>query len=103
MQRGGTARLEVVHGPPDILGKSFTLQGTRTVIGREAGTDIRIPSDRVSRRHCKLEMGPNGSYALEDLGSSNGTLVNQVRIQGRQLLKAGDYIQTGDCLFRFTP
>ena len=38
---------------------------------------------------------------LEDLGSANGTLINQVRLQGRVLLQGGEYIQTGDCLFRF--
>lgn len=96
------ARLEVVHGPPNVLGKIFTLvPGRRNLIGRDASCDVSIPSDRVSRRHCQLEPGPGG-YVLEDLGSSNGTLVNQERIPSKRLLRGGEYIQTGDCLLRFT-
>lgn len=99
---GVTARLEVVHGPPNVLGKIFTLApGRRNVIGRDASCEVSIPSDRVSRRHCQLEPGPGG-YVLEDLGSSNGTLVNQERIPSKRLLRGGEYIQTGDCLLRFT-
>lgn len=99
---GPAARLEVVHGPPNVLGKIFTLQpGRRNVIGRDAACEVSIPSDRVSRRHCQLEPG-SGGYVLEDLGSSNGTLVNQERVPGKRLLRGGEYIQTGDCLLRFT-
>ena len=38
---------------------------------------------------------------LIDLGSANGTLVNQTRIDGRKALLGGEYIQAGDCLFRY--
>lgn len=100
---GPAARLEVVHGPPNVLGKIFTLiPGRRNVVGRDATCEVSIPSDRVSRRHCQLEPGPGGGYVLEDLGSSNGTLVNQERIPAKRLLRGGEYIQTGDCLLRFT-
>ncbi|MCO5165479.1 MAG: FHA domain-containing protein [Planctomycetes bacterium] len=99
---GPAARLEVVHGPPNVLGKVFTVQaGRRSVVGRDAACEVPIASDRVSRRHCQLEPGPGG-YVLEDLGSSNGTLVNQERVQGKRLLRGGEYIQAGDCLLRFT-
>ena len=99
---GPAARLEVVHGPPNVLGKVFQIQpGRRNVIGRDATCEVAIPSDRVSRRHCQVEPAPGG-YMLEDLGSSNGTLVNQERIQGRRALRGGEYIQAGDCLLRFT-
>jgi pSer/pThr/pTyr-binding forkhead associated (FHA) protein len=95
-------RLEVVHGPPNVLGKIFSLQpGRRNVIGRDAACEVSIPSDRVSRRHCHLEP-QQGGWLLEDLGSSNGTLVNQERIQQRRQLRGGEYIQAGDCLLRFT-
>lgn len=99
---GPAARLEVVHGPPNVLGKVFQLQpGRPNVIGRDAAAEVSIPSDRVSRRHAQVLPAPGG-YVLEDLGSSNGTLVNQERIQGRRPLRGGEYIQTGDCLLRFT-
>ena len=93
----------MVHGPPEVLGKTFSLSPAgRTVIGRDPQADVHLPSDRVSRRHCQIER-VNEGMLLSDMGSSNGTLVNQVRIQGRQLLRGGEYIQTGDCLFRYAP
>ncbi len=100
---GPGARLEVVHGPPAVLGRVFTLvPGRPGTIGRDAGCEVPIPSDRVSRRHCQLSPSPDGSFVLDDLGSSNGTLVNQERIAGRRNLRGGEYIQAGDCLLRFT-
>lgn len=99
---GKPARLEVVHGPADVLGKVFSLATSKpATIGRDPAAEVTVPSDRVSRRHCRLEPQPNGAWLLADLGSSNGTLVNQVRIQRPQSLQGGEYIQTGDCLFRF--
>lgn len=96
------ARLEVVHGPADVLGKVFSLMAGRpATVGRDPTAEVAVQSDRVSRRHCRLEPQANGSWLLADLGSSNGTLVNQVRIQRPQVLQGGEYIQTGDCLFRF--
>jgi len=95
------ARLEVVHGPSELLGQVFPLPpGRPAVIGRDPSVDITIKSDRVSRRHCQLDP-VQGGYRVQDLGSSNGTLVNQGRLQGPQELRGGEYIQTGDCLFRF--
>lgn len=100
---GPGAKLEVVHGPQAILGRVYPLGAGRTgTIGRDAGCEVAIPSDRVSRRHCQLTPAPDGTWILDDLGSSNGTLVNQERIQGRRALRGGEYIQTGDCLLRFT-
>lgn len=99
---GAGPRLEVVHGPAGFQGKTIPLQpGRACVMGRDPGADLTIPSERVSRRHCQLQPSQDGVYVLEDLGSANGTLVNQVRIQGRKVLMGGEYIQIGDCLFRF--
>lgn len=99
---GKPARLEVVHGPSDVLGKVYALPpGRPATVGRDPAVEVAVPSDRVSRRHCRLEPQGPGAWMLVDLGSSNGTLVNQVRLQRPQPLQGGEYIQTGDCLFRF--
>ena len=68
----------------------------------EPGADVTVESDRVSRRHCRFEPTEDGAYVLVDLGSSNGTLVNQSRITGPRQLTGGEYIQAGDCLFLFS-
>ncbi len=99
-----TAKLQVVRADSaqQVIGKSFGLIGGKpNVIGRDPQVDIAIPSDRISRRHCQLEPTPDGVFVLTDLGSSNGTLVNQEKINGRKVLLGGEYIQIGDVLLRF--
>jgi pSer/pThr/pTyr-binding forkhead associated (FHA) protein len=96
--------LQVVRADsaPGVVNRTYPLAGGRlNVIGREPTVDIPIPSERISRRHCQLEATPDGVYVLTDLGSSNGTLVNQDKIQGRKVLLGGEYIQIGDVLLRF--
>jgi len=98
------ARLQVVNAQsaPGAVGRSFPLAtGKAHVIGRDPQVDIPIPSDRISRRHCQLEPTADGVFVLTDLGSSNGTLVNQERINGRKVLLGGEYIQIGDVLLQF--
>jgi pSer/pThr/pTyr-binding forkhead associated (FHA) protein len=84
------------------MGKTYKIDpGRSAIIGRDPQVEVSVPSDRVSRRHCQLSPKPDGSYVVSDLGSSNGTLINQIRLSGSQVLQGGEYIQTGDCLFRF--
>lgn len=72
--------------------------GSRMIIGRQPDADIRIPLNEVSRHHCELNL--NGSKAtIKDLGSSNGTYVNDKRIESETALKAGDRITVGPVLF----
>lgn len=72
--------------------------GSKLIIGRQPDADIRIPLNEVSRAHCELNL--NGSKAtIKDLGSSNGTYVNDKRIEGETALKAGDRITVGPVLF----
>jgi pSer/pThr/pTyr-binding forkhead associated (FHA) protein len=97
-------KLQVVNAQsaPSVVNKLYPLvSGKANVIGRDPGVDISIPSDRISRRHCQLEPTADGVFVLTDLGSSNGTLVNQERINGRKVLLGGEYIQIGDVLLRF--
>ncbi|MCE1227994.1 MAG: zinc-ribbon domain-containing protein [Firmicutes bacterium] len=57
------------------------LESSRTVIGREEG-DILTHDPECSRRHCRLDIHPDGSVWLVDLGSTNGTLVDGVQVFG---------------------
>lgn len=72
------------------FGKVFPVHGTM-VLGRQGECEIPVPSEEVSRRHAELKVTPDG-VMVEDLGSSNGTYVNDRRIT-RQLMKSGDELR----------
>jgi pSer/pThr/pTyr-binding forkhead associated (FHA) protein len=75
------------------------LRSEETIVGRQHGCDLRIPSPDVSRRHCRLSMRSD-CLVVEDLASSNGSYVNGVRIQGEELLRPGDSLAVGPVTFR---
>jgi transcriptional regulator with GAF, ATPase, and Fis domain len=70
-------------------------------IGRAIDNDIRIASAAVSRRHCRIETGPEGVWII-DLESSNGTLLNGQRVK-RGLLKPGDSLRVGKAVLQIEP
>mgnify|MGYP001601605389 CR=1 FL=1 len=78
---------------------SVSIGNGALVIGREAGCDLVLASPRMSRRHCQVLPVAQGfcAVAVEDLGSSNGTWVNGVRLLERvqRLLRDGDVIEAG--------
>ena len=69
------------------------------LIGRGESCDIKVPSIKASRNHCRI-FKAIGGYFLEDLGSANGTLHNGILI-GRKLLKHNDEIEVGRIKLRF--
>ena len=78
-----------VSGP--TFGKTFGVVGALT-LGRSAECDISIASDEISRHHAKLQVVPDG-VMVEDLGSANGTFVNNQRVHGGTLMKPGDELR----------
>jgi pSer/pThr/pTyr-binding forkhead associated (FHA) protein len=78
-----------VSGP--TFGKTFGVVGALT-LGRSAECDIAIPSDEISRHHAKLQVVPDG-VMVEDMGSANGTFVNNQRVHGAVLMKHGDELR----------
>lgn len=81
--------------------KDFKLKKPDTIIGRGNESDLRIPLAVVSRKHCELAI-VGDSLTVEDLGSSNGTLVNNRRIKESVALKPGDTITVGPVVFTVT-
>jgi len=77
--------------------RSFSLPRTVTVIGRREDCDLRIPLGDVSRKHCRF-IADNDTLKIEDLGSSNGTFHNGVRIQ-EAIVNPGDNVQVGPVMF----
>ncbi len=69
------------------------------VIGRSDGAALKIRHGLISRRHCRLELREEVVW-IEDLGSSNGTYVNGVRLQSPHPLRHGDNICVGNIVFR---
>jgi DNA-binding CsgD family transcriptional regulator len=71
------------------------LEGERVTVGSHEGSDIALVGDRrASRLHAVLERFATG-WTIRDLGSRNGTFVNGRRLEGEQVLKAGDEIRIG--------
>ncbi len=69
------------------FGKAFPVHASMTV-GRASDCDICIASEEISRNHARLQLVPEG-VMVEDMGSANGTYVNDQRVAGPTLLKAG--------------
>lgn len=72
------------------FGKTFPLFGTVTV-GRQSDCDISVPGEEISRHHAKLQVMPDG-IAVEDMGSANGTFINDKRIH-TGMLKPGEELR----------
>lgn len=89
----GVLTLTVVQGPRTLKGTTVEVNGP-VVIGRSPGADIVVGDDFVSGRHARVF--PSGADSvLEDLGSTNGTLLNGERITSPRSLKPGDVIDVG--------
>ena len=73
--------------------------GAVKTVGRTARADFIVDAALVSRLHCKLLVTGTGDLVVEDLGSTNGTLVNGNRIE-RETLKTGDTVTIGRMEFR---
>jgi diguanylate cyclase (GGDEF)-like protein len=83
------------------VGKMFKLDDGETVLGRSHRADIRLDDDSISRMHAKLSLSET-SVHVEDLNSSNGTMVNGEKITLQQL-RDGDKIRLGETtILKFT-
>jgi hypothetical protein len=71
------------------------------ILGRALDCDIAVPSPQVSRNHARLEL-EGGKLIIEDLGSSNGTVVNGKSVSERRELHHEDEVRFHDIVFRVT-
>jgi diguanylate cyclase (GGDEF)-like protein len=81
------------------IGKRTVLGSRPVVIGRGESSDILINDNSVSRRHALIQPAGSG-YSVLDLGSTNGTFVNNVPVSDAAL-RDGDYLRVGNCIYRF--
>jgi hypothetical protein len=96
-------------GPPQAVaqtaivvaeGRRMVVGRTGAVIGRSRDCDIVLGDNNVSRRHAEV-VPTEGGWAVNDLGSTNGVLVNGRRIDGSVALNSGDRIELGQSRLRF--
>lgn len=108
----GVAHASLIVERGDVPGTEFKLVNDESTIGRwdadngifpDVDLDIHDSDAKVSRRHARI-LKSNGSYHIEDLGSTNGTYVNRGRrlLPGNaQLLNDGDEVIVGKTFLRF--
>lgn len=90
MSQQPTAWYLTIHKGPNA-GSTYPLPGSSITLGRRADNDIVIDDPMVSRHHARITWKGN-AFLLEDLGSANGTWVNDVRITRPAPLRSGDLI-----------
>ena len=90
---GKQLTLRVTRGPRELMGVSVPLSGP-VIIGRSPDADLVIGDDFVSSTHAKIVPTADG-ILLEDLGSTNGTLVNGQPATRPLRIEPGDVIELG--------
>ena len=86
-------QLVIRSGP--AAGKVFPLDMPEMIMGRDPAVQISISSPEISRRHARIYL-QGQSYVVEDMGSLNGTTVNNQRLAAPAVLRPGDVIGLGD-------
>ena len=77
----------------ELEGRKFRLEaGAKITLGRDQA-DFTFPDKRMSRKHCSLESREDGDHVI-DLGSTNGTWVNNQRVR-EAMLAEGDLVRVG--------
>ncbi|HST42128.1 MAG TPA: FHA domain-containing protein [Conexibacter sp.] len=95
---GGEPRLVVEHAPGHPDGIAYDLSSGAT-LGR-GNVEIRLEDPFASSQHARIER-QGGVLVLEDLGSTNGTFLNEEPLRGIQPLHHGDRIRIGDSEFSY--
>ena len=89
------AQFQFIMRSGPTIGKVYPLEAAEITIGRDSANIVAINDVEVSRRHARMELrGP--TYAIQDLGSTNGTFVNGQRVSGIQALNPGDSVSFGE-------
>jgi hypothetical protein len=92
------AKLVIRTGPQ--MGEEFPSDQAGVQLGRGTGNDVILQDSQASRQHAEIsEQG--GQVLIRDLGSTNGTFVNEERVIGTRPLRPGDQIRIGDTILAY--
>ena len=99
-------RREPLAAPPgraifEAEGTRFTISPAGAVIGRSSSCDVVLANPDVSRQHAQILLDGAEGWLVEDLGSTNGVVVNGGRVNGSLRLASGDQITLGPVSGRF--
>src|SRR5579859_7919782 len=94
------AALVVLQGSESDIG-SHVLLDRPVTLGRDPRVELPLQDDGISRRHCRVR-GEEDFFLIEDLNSTNGTLLNGQLLMEPTKLMAGDRIYLGGCVVKFT-
>ncbi len=83
----------IIHPSGGARPRTMAVTGS-TTIGRAAECELRIDDTYASQQHARL-FGRNGSWYVEDLGSTNGTFVNEQKLAAPAMVQPGDRIRIG--------
>ena len=96
-------RLVVLQSPALDVGEVVTLDTHPLTVGRGLTNDVSLAVDEyASTRHARFEPRRDGVF-VEDIGSTNGTFVNGIRVTRERKLVAGDVVRIGETDLRFEP
>jgi hypothetical protein len=91
--RGSPSELVAVE-PADQVGRRYPL-GDEITVGRAAGCQVTVDDTYVSQLHARV-FTRDGQLFVEDLGSTNGTYLNRVKVAGPMVMQKGDRLQIGN-------
>jgi two-component system cell cycle response regulator len=97
------ACLIIIRGTPQ--GHRFFLTQNEMTLGRDPSADITIIDQSISRKHAKITKTPEGKIAITDLGSANGSLINDKKLAANEtrVLAKEDMITLGNTIMKFLP
>jgi hypothetical protein len=100
-QAASSGRLIVVHSQVLTVGDEFDLESRPLTVGRGTQNDVSIDGDEfASARHVRIEPRRDGVW-VSDVGSTNGTYVNGMRIDRPRKLVRDDVVRVGETELRF--
>ena len=98
---GGDACLVNLHPPGPDIGRRIPLLNTQYIVGRDSEAGLVVSRSSVSRSHARLFTDETGGWFVEDLNSTNGTFVNEVRVSRPREMADSDQVRFGDAIYKF--